>query len=214
MLVKIQTNKQGEQLVSARELYMKLEVKRDFTTWIKARIEKYGFKENIDFTTVWNNPKTGVVKKFNGSIRSMAKLGYRINYILKLDMAKEISMIENNDHGRQIRQYFIRCEKDLTLALEERLERLEIENKMNKDKFSKKEMNHMFEAMFNIIKLADELHTDIAKVDDLLGSIHKREEYIAMFSDNVKYFAKDKFDGEIYKGNKICKIKPRSDKND
>lgn len=67
----------------------------------------------------------------------------------------------------------------------------------------------MFKAMFRVIELADELHTDIAKVDDLLGSIHEREEYIAMFSDNVKYFAKDKFDGEIYKGNKFCKVKPR-----
>lgn len=111
MLVKIQTNEQGEQLVSARTLHEKLEIKRDFTTWIKARIGKYGFKENVDFTTVWNDTKTGVVKKFNGSIHSMVKLGYEINYILKLDMAKEISMIENNDKGRQIRQYFIQCEK-------------------------------------------------------------------------------------------------------
>lgn len=203
MLVKIQTNDLGEQLVSARDLHEKLEVKSNFITWIKRRIKKYGFVENIDFILVFQKRKTNNPK--NPTIEE-------IDYILKLDMAKEISMIENNDHGRKIRQYFIQCEKDLTLALEERLQKLELQNKINKDKFSKKEMNNMFQAMFNIIELADELHTDIAKIDELLGSIHKREEYIAMFSDNVKYFAKDKFDEEIYKGNKFCKVKPRSDK--
>ena len=190
-------------MVSAREIYEKLGIKTRFDLWIKRRLKKYGFVENVDFIAYVQNRTHASGREYS-----------EVDYILKLDVAKEISMVENNEMGRKIRQYFIQCEEDLALALEDRLQKLEIENKMNNDKFSKKEMNHMFEAMFSIIKLADELHTDIAKVDDLLGSIHKREEYIAMFSDNVKYFAKDKFDGEIYKGNKICKIKPRSDKND
>ena len=42
-LVKVEV-KNGEQLVSARELYEFLEVKRDFSTWIKDRINKYGFE--------------------------------------------------------------------------------------------------------------------------------------------------------------------------
>lgn len=43
-LIKVTTNEQKEQIVSARELHGFLEVGRDFTTWIKGRIEKYGKK--------------------------------------------------------------------------------------------------------------------------------------------------------------------------
>ena len=48
-LIKITTNEEGKQLVSARELHEFLEVGRDFTTWIKGRIKKYEFVENVDF---------------------------------------------------------------------------------------------------------------------------------------------------------------------
>jgi len=44
------TNEQGKKLVSARELHEFLEVKKDFSTWIKGRISKYKFVENEDFT--------------------------------------------------------------------------------------------------------------------------------------------------------------------
>lgn len=39
----------GKQAVNARELHQKLGSKQDFSTWIKNRIEKYGFVENQDF---------------------------------------------------------------------------------------------------------------------------------------------------------------------
>ena len=51
-LIKITTNEEGQQLVSARELHGFLEVKSRFNDWIKNRIEKYGFKENIDYTKI------------------------------------------------------------------------------------------------------------------------------------------------------------------
>ena len=41
-LIKI-TEKDGQQLVSGKELHNFLEVGRDFSTWIKARIKKYEF---------------------------------------------------------------------------------------------------------------------------------------------------------------------------
>lgn len=88
----------GEQLISAKELHEFLEVKSKFADWIKNRIEKYGFEENQDFGTLSKNLENG---------------GREINYILKLDMAKELSMVENNDKGRQARKYFIECEKKL-----------------------------------------------------------------------------------------------------
>ena len=93
-LIKV-TKENGEQLVSARELHEFLESKQEFTNWFKNRIEKYGFLENEDFMTI------------------LSKSGGRpqTNYILKLDMAKELSMVEANEKGSQARRYFIECEK-------------------------------------------------------------------------------------------------------
>ena len=88
----------GEQLVSARELHEFLEVKTRYNDWVRNRIEKYGFVENEDFTAITKNLVNG---------------GTETNHILKIDMAKELSMVENNDKGRQARKYFIECEKRL-----------------------------------------------------------------------------------------------------
>ena len=88
----------GEQIVSARDLHEFLEVKSKFADWIKNRIEKYGFEENQDFVTISKNLENG---------------GREIDYILKLDMAKELSMVEGNEKGKIARKYFIECEKKL-----------------------------------------------------------------------------------------------------
>lgn len=86
------------QTVNARDLWEKLEAKKDFTDWIKYRIEKYGFIENKDFTTI-----LGKTSKVGGRPST--------EYHLSLDMAKELAMVENNEKGREIRRYFIRIEK-------------------------------------------------------------------------------------------------------
>ncbi|WP_303784070.1 antA/AntB antirepressor family protein, partial [Azovibrio restrictus] len=41
----------------------------------------------------------------------------RTDYHLTLDMAKELSMVENNEKGRQARRYFIECERRALEAL-------------------------------------------------------------------------------------------------
>ena len=97
-LIKITKNEEGQQLVSARELHEFLEVKTRFNDWIKNRIEKYGFKENIDYTKI-------LVQCIRGQ--------NEYDFALVLDMAKELSMVENNDKGRQARKYFIKCEEKL-----------------------------------------------------------------------------------------------------
>ena len=50
---------------------------------------------------VWNDPKTGDVVEFNGNTNSMVKLGYVKNYVIKMDMAKELAMVENNEKRRK-----------------------------------------------------------------------------------------------------------------
>ena len=102
-LIKIK-NDNGKQLVSARELHEFLEVGRDFTTWIKGRISKYDFIENEDFTVLNIAPQNGGASHGGQN---------KLDYIITIDMAKELSMVENNDKGKQARKYFIQCEKKL-----------------------------------------------------------------------------------------------------
>ena len=105
-LIKITTNEEGIQLVSARELHKGLEVKSKFADWIKNRINKYGFEENEDYTCLSKNLETQRTNGQNG-------IAKEIDYIITTDMAKELCMVENNELGRQFRKYFIECEKKL-----------------------------------------------------------------------------------------------------
>ena len=84
--------------VNARELHSFLDIQTKFATWISNRISKYSFEENHDYLTVSKNLENG---------------GRSIEYNITLDMAKELSMVENNEQGRLARRYFIECEKKL-----------------------------------------------------------------------------------------------------
>ena len=95
-LIKISTNDKGQQLVSARELYEFLEVTERFSSWFE-RYCKYGFEENIDYTGC---------KVFNTLARQELQ-----DYAMTIEMAKEFSMLQRTEKGKQARKYFIECEK-------------------------------------------------------------------------------------------------------
>lgn len=85
-------------VVNARDLHSFLQVGKRFASWIQERIGKYEFIENEDFIAISQNREIG---------HSRGK----VDYHLTLDMAKELSMVENNDKGREARRYFIAMEK-------------------------------------------------------------------------------------------------------
>ena len=91
-----------KQTVNARDLHAFMEVRRDFSNWIKARIEQYGFVKDEDFIMLYL-AKTGEIKE-----RGKANA---IEYRLTLDMAKELSMVEKTRKGQEARRYFLKCEK-------------------------------------------------------------------------------------------------------
>ena len=93
--------------VNARELHSFLESKQDFSTWIKARIEKYGFVQGVDFI------------QFHNFVESDSKA--RIEYALTMDTAKELSMVENNEKGKEARKYFIQCEQKLKEVVQNKI---------------------------------------------------------------------------------------------
>lgn len=98
-LIKIEVNENNEQVVSGRELHKFLEVKSRFNDWFNNRIEMYGFTENVDFVAI-----TKILVTAQGN-----KSSYK-DYLMKISMAKELAMIENNEKGKVIRKYFIECE--------------------------------------------------------------------------------------------------------
>ena len=97
-LIKVTTNENDEQLVNGRELYEFLGVKDNYNDWFK-RMIKYGFDENVDFISFSEKSD----KPFGGRPQ--------VNHYVKLDMAKEISMLQRTERGKQARRYFIQLEK-------------------------------------------------------------------------------------------------------
>ena len=73
-----------------------LQSKRQFADWVKSKLSDCEAVENEDFETVSQNCENG---------------GKRIEYIIKLDTAKEMAMLERNEIGKQVRKYFIAVEK-------------------------------------------------------------------------------------------------------
>jgi phage anti-repressor protein len=106
-LIKVSQNEKNQQVVSARELYKFLEVKTDFTDWIKRQFD-YGFIENVDYN---------LLKSEGVRLEGKREVKREIDdYVLLLDCAKEISMIQRSEKGKTARLYFIECERKLTNA--------------------------------------------------------------------------------------------------
>jgi putative antirepressor protein antB len=97
-LIKI-TETNGQRAVNARDLHQFLGVKTQFKDWINRRIEEYQFIKGQDFEVLLKNEQ-------NSSGGRPAK-----EYALSLDMAKELSMVERTERGREARRYFIEMEK-------------------------------------------------------------------------------------------------------
>lgn len=154
----------GKKAVNARDLHAFLESKRDFSTWIKDRIKSYDFIEGVDYQSF-----TEIVEREIGATT-------RIEYALSISMAKELSMIENNERGKQARKYFIACEenkhelsrKELALMVvqaEEEKERLALEN----EKQQKQIENLQPKADFAEAAFKAEGKVDIGQAAKILG---------------------------------------------
>ncbi len=98
-LIKVTVNENDEQLVSGRELHEFLEVGTQYTKWVE-RMKEYGFAENDDYLTISQKRLTA-----QGNYTTYT------DHAIKLDMAKEISMIQRNEKGKQARRYFLQVEK-------------------------------------------------------------------------------------------------------
>lgn len=96
-------------LVSGRDLHNYLEIGTPYVKWIK-RMFEYGFDESIDYlvTDIF-------VPNSKGGLQT------QVDHHLKLDMAKEVAMVQRTEKGKAARQHFIQTEKDLVIQREENL---------------------------------------------------------------------------------------------
>lgn len=146
-LVNVYQNDKQEKLVDGRELHEFLEVGKDFTTWIKDRITKYNFVEGLDYAVTFT------------------KIGERQNitrhdYVLKMDMAKEIAMVENNTKGMLARRYFIEVEKKYRQIIN--VSNLSPQLQM---------FNQMFQAMASLELRHDEIAKQVTATKEQINTI-------------------------------------------
>ena len=127
-LINVTLNENQEPVVSGRQLHRVLGVKTAYKDWFP-RMTEYGFTEGEDFSSFLSKSTGGRPKQ---------------DHVLKLDMAKEISMIQRTEKGKQARQYFLQVEKawnnpemvvQRALQIQTRkVEQLKIENEAMKPK--------------------------------------------------------------------------------
>ncbi|WP_018119385.1 phage antirepressor Ant [Corynebacterium mastitidis] len=94
-LIPIVTTDEGVQAVMGRRLHAFLEVATPYDKWFPRMVD-YGFSAGQDFSTEMSESTGGRP---------------RTDHIVTLDMAKEISMIQRSEKGKQARQYFLECER-------------------------------------------------------------------------------------------------------
>ncbi|MBC1884282.1 phage antirepressor KilAC domain-containing protein [Listeria seeligeri] len=97
-LIATHQNESGDLIISARELHEFLGVKTKYKDWFPRMVE-YGFVENTDFVALAQKRATAQGNKTT-----------YFDHHIKLPMAKEISMIQRSEKGKQARRYFLAVE--------------------------------------------------------------------------------------------------------
>ncbi|WP_373205936.1 phage antirepressor KilAC domain-containing protein [Clostridium tertium] len=142
-IIKINTN-ENDITLSGRELHEFLDIGTEYPKWFE-RMTEYGFTKGEDYLVHYYDKNSSEVKNDDAekmSANQRSAKGIIINHEIKLDMAKEIAMIQRNEKGKQARKYFLEVEKAwnspemiMKRALEianKRVENLQLENTQQK----------------------------------------------------------------------------------
>ena len=98
-VITVTLNDKHEPVVSGRQLHEALGVKTRYNDWFN-RMTEYGFIENQDYLAITQKRVTAQGNSTN-----------QVDHVIKLDMAKEIAMIQRSDKGKEVRQYFLDLER-------------------------------------------------------------------------------------------------------
>ena len=204
-IIKITTNENMEPVVSGRDLHEFLDVKTPYDKWFP-RMTEYGFAEGTDFSTFLSESTGGRPAT---------------DHAIKLDMAKELAMIQRTDRGKQARQYFIQIEKEynspekiMARALvyaEQKIATLEIDNQVKDQQIAELKPKATYYDL--ILQCSDLLSvTEIAKDYGMSakGLNKKLHELGVQFKQSGIWFLYAKYQDKGYTQTKTQNI-PKSD---
>lgn len=95
-LIPVYTTSNGDKVIYGSDLHKRLFVKSNYREWVNRRFSDVDAIENEDYQTVEIPTPSGQKRK---------------EHIIKLDIAKEMAMLEGNDEGKKVRRHFIAIEK-------------------------------------------------------------------------------------------------------
>ena len=155
-LIKIEINENQEPIVNGRELHKALGVKTAYKDWFPRMVE-YGFNEGQDFCSILSESTGGRPET---------------NHAIKLDMAKEIAMLQRNESGKKVRQYFIQVEKDFNSPEKIMARALKLaETRLNVLKIENSEQKKVIEEQKPKVLFANSVET--RKTSILIGELAK-----------------------------------------
>lgn len=192
-LIKV-TTKDDTQVVSARELYKGLEIKRRFSLWVSDNFKD--FIENVDFTSV---RKSTVVN--NGAKRELQ------DYAITISMAKELCMMSHTELGKKYRKYFLDLERKWNdpkevvkrgyTILQSENKKLKIENNELKPKAEAYDRYIKNKGLLTSTEIAKEYGMSAKKLNQLL---HDKR---VIFKVGDKWFLYSKYAEDSIAGYKI-----------
>lgn len=101
VLLPILQSDESNSKINAKDLHKQLNNGWKFTDWIENRIKSYRLIKDVDYSTI--------SRKYE--IDGFAKSKDILDYILTLDCAKQLAMVERTGIGALVRRYFIIIEK-------------------------------------------------------------------------------------------------------
>lgn len=150
--------------VSSRELHKKLEIRRDYSEWIKYQISRLNLQvESHYMVSQIINHNIGENPKTKGGRPSF-------DYIVTLDTAKNIAMISLTKKGAEVRDYFIECEKKLTDVKPISFEQTML-NALRLADEKVKEQQLLIQAKEKSLKAKDEIILTVAELNIKAGDV-------------------------------------------
>lgn len=146
-LVPVYTTDKGVKVVNGRELHQSLQSGQDFSTWVKKRLTECDAEENKDFQRFH--------KKMEANNATM------IEYIIKLNTAKEMAMLERNEKGKEIRKYFIK-----------------VEEKYKQDIVDRSQLSPQLQSLFGLIETQARQELEQKRQAEQLNRIEHRQQII------------------------------------